>query len=239
MRIGCLQFAPKLGDVNNNINRADAVLSRADPEDLDLLVLPELAFTGYNFKSLREISPFLEYSGTGISSLWAKTAALKYDCTVVAGYPEREDLTDRWPADPAYYNSVIGVSPDGESIINYRKSHLYYTDETWALEGPDGFYAGRLPGLGRTAIGICMDMNPYKFQTPWEDFEFAQHTLKCGARLVIVSMAWLTQAEAREFTREPQEPDMETLMYWISRLEPIIQIKSNQEVFVVFANRTE
>jgi protein N-terminal amidase len=46
MRIGCLQFAPQVGDLNNNLNRADAVLNRADPEDLDLLVLPELAFSG-------------------------------------------------------------------------------------------------------------------------------------------------------------------------------------------------
>lgn len=46
MRIGCLQFAPQVGDIDNNLNRADAVLSKANPEDLDLLVLPELAFTG-------------------------------------------------------------------------------------------------------------------------------------------------------------------------------------------------
>lgn len=46
MRIGCLQFAPAVGDVDNNLNRADAILNRAEPEGLDLLVLPELAFTG-------------------------------------------------------------------------------------------------------------------------------------------------------------------------------------------------
>jgi predicted amidohydrolase len=46
MRIGCLQFAPQVGDVNNNLNRADAVLNKSNPEDLDLLVLPELAFSG-------------------------------------------------------------------------------------------------------------------------------------------------------------------------------------------------
>ena len=46
MRIGCLQFAPQVGDVNNNLNRADSVLSKANPDDLDLLVLPELAFSG-------------------------------------------------------------------------------------------------------------------------------------------------------------------------------------------------
>jgi protein N-terminal amidase len=46
MRIACLQFAPQVGDIDNNLNRADAVLSKANPEDLDVLVLPELAFTG-------------------------------------------------------------------------------------------------------------------------------------------------------------------------------------------------
>lgn len=49
MRIACLQFAPQVGDIDNNLNRADSVLAKANPddlEDLDLLVLPELAFTG-------------------------------------------------------------------------------------------------------------------------------------------------------------------------------------------------
>lgn len=46
MRIACLQFAPQLGDVDQNLNRADAVLSKANPKDIDLLVLPELAFSG-------------------------------------------------------------------------------------------------------------------------------------------------------------------------------------------------
>ena len=49
MKIGCLQFATHVGDLGNNLNRADAVLSKVDPaelDSLDLLVLPEMAFTG-------------------------------------------------------------------------------------------------------------------------------------------------------------------------------------------------
>lgn len=48
MKIACLQFAPVLGDVDNNLTRADAVLAKANLQagDLDLLVLPELAFSG-------------------------------------------------------------------------------------------------------------------------------------------------------------------------------------------------
>jgi protein N-terminal amidase len=52
MKIGILQFAPQVGDVDNNVDRAEAVLSRADPADLnnlDLLVLPEMSFSGEFF----------------------------------------------------------------------------------------------------------------------------------------------------------------------------------------------
>ena len=113
---------------------------------------------GYNFKSLSDISHFLEHSGSGISSLWSRTTALKYDCTVITGYPEKVDPALKWPTNPEYYNAAIVVNGEGETVANYRKTHLYYTDETWALEGPSGFYGRRLEGLGRTAIGICMDL---------------------------------------------------------------------------------
>lgn len=49
MRIACAQYSPQVGDIDNNLTRADAVLHKAKAEqleDLDLLVLPELAFTG-------------------------------------------------------------------------------------------------------------------------------------------------------------------------------------------------
>lgn len=237
MRIGCLQFAPQVGDVDNNLNRADAVLSRANPDDLDVLVLPELAFSGYNFKSLQDITPFLEPSGSGITSLWARTIALKYNCTVTVGYPEKVDVSPKWPTGPEYYNSTIVVNGDGETIANYRKNFLYHTDETWALEGGRGFYDGFIPGLGNTSIGICMDLNPYKYEAPWHAFEFAHHILEVESNLVIVSMAWMTRDDPRRFTRMPNEPDMETLTYWVTRLEPLIRAESQEEIIVIFCNR--
>lgn len=238
MRIACLQFAPQVGDIDNNLNRADAVLSKANPEDLDLLVLPELAFTGYNFQSLQEISPFLEPQGSGISALWARTTALKHNCVVTVGYPEKVDVKPKWPTSPEYYNSVIVVNGEGETIANYRKSFLYTVDETWALEGQDGFFEGYIPGLGHTSMGICMDLNPYKFEAPWHAFEFAFHILEMESNFVIVTMAWLTREEGRMFSRMPKEPDMDTLTYWITRLEPLIRSENDEEIIVVFCNRT-
>ncbi|KAF8865838.1 carbon-nitrogen hydrolase [Acephala macrosclerotiorum] len=247
MRIACLQFAPQVGDVDNNLNRADAVLSKANPQNLDLLVLPELAFSGYNFRSLQHISPYLEPTAAGITSLWARTTALKYECVVTVGYPEKVDVAPKWPASPEYYNSAITVNQDGETIANYRKSFLYYTDETWALEGPDGFFDGEIDGLGNTAMGICkwptksferMDLNPYKFEAPWSAWEFAYHILHKQANLVILSMAWLTREDARSYSRSPKEPDMDTLSYWLARLEPLIRAETEGEIICVFANRT-
>ncbi|CAG8958844.1 hypothetical protein HYFRA_00011795 [Hymenoscyphus fraxineus] len=238
MRIGCLQFAPQVGEVDNNLNRADAVLSRANPRNLDLLVLPELAFTGYNFKSLQEICPFLEPTTAGVTSLWARTAALKYECVVTVGYPEKVDITPKWPASPEYYNSAITVNSEGETIANYRKSFLYYTDETWALEGPDGFYDGEIEGLGNVAMGICKwPTNPYKFESPWSAWEFAYHILHKQANLVVLSMAWRTREDSRAFSRHPKEPDMETLSYWLARLEPVIRAETEGEIVVVLCNR--
>ena len=46
MKIATLQLAPELGAVLENIGAADEQLSRVKPDEVDLLVLPELAFSG-------------------------------------------------------------------------------------------------------------------------------------------------------------------------------------------------
>lgn len=118
-----------------------------------------IVFLGYNFQSWDDVSSCLEPSGSGITSLWARTVALKHNTNVVVGYPEKADVSGSLRngpdhSGPGYYNSAILVNSDGETVTNYRKTFLYPVDETWAHEGK-GFYGGRVPGLGNTAIGIC------------------------------------------------------------------------------------
>jgi protein N-terminal amidase len=105
---------------------------------------------------LGEIYPILEPSGSGISSLWARTTALKHECTVVAPYPEI--VNPGAHNVPGHYNSAIIVNEDGETLGNYRKRHLHTTDETWASEGTQGFYDGELPDVGYAAVGLSMDL---------------------------------------------------------------------------------
>ncbi len=176
MRVACLQFDPHLGDVSYNISRAEHIIEDAAAQDLklDLLILPELAFSGisclkamtgwskiwglidvsvfsgYNFPSLSAIEPYLEPTTSGATTTWAASTALRLKCHVSVGYPE---ITTE--SSPVRYNSAVLVSPKGEVLVNYRKSFLYYTDETWANEGTEGFFAGDLPELGAVAMGIC------------------------------------------------------------------------------------
>ncbi|RKU45140.1 Carbon-nitrogen hydrolase [Coniochaeta pulveracea] len=239
MRIACLQFSPQVGDTDNNLNRGDAVLNKAKPEqldELDLIVLPEMAFSGYNFKTLHQIHPFLEPSGSGISSLWARTTALKFNTKVLVGYPEKVDISKNWPTSPEYYDSAIMVNEEGETVLNYRKNFLHGTDQTWALEGP-GFFCEEIDGLGKVCVGVGMDLNPYRNESPFHAFEFAHHALEVEADLVIVCMSWITRQEHREFSRTLAEPDMETLTYWVKRLEPLILAELEREIVVVFCNR--
>lgn len=144
MRIGCLQLSPTLGSVHENIQQADSLLSASGVRlgGLDLLVLPELAFTGYNFPSLSAISPFLEPTSSGPSTRWAHATAKRLNCLVSVGYPEIATLSD---STTRRYNATVTVSPTGAVLAHYRKAFLYYTDATWASEGPDGFWSGVLP----------------------------------------------------------------------------------------------
>ena len=51
-------------------------------------------------------------------------------------------------------------------------------------------------------------------------------------------MAWLTREDARSYSRCPKDPDMDTLSYWLARMEPLIRAETEGEIICVFANRS-
>ncbi|KAJ5145999.1 uncharacterized protein N7515_000563 [Penicillium bovifimosum] len=281
MRIATLQFAPKLGDVEGNIERANSLLRSGkvtssgtehgvgvDLLKPDVLVLPELALTGYNFPSLKAIQGYAEPAGKGLSANWARETAKRLRCKVCIGYPEIErDLEE--PDKVTYYNSLLVVDEEGEIVVNYRKTFLYYTDETWAAEGQveRGFYelefASRVksssletlpqePKRIATSFGICMDINPYKFEAPFDKWEFATRVLDSKSQLVILSMAWLAMPGLEDLDALKDKPDMDTFNYWLQRFWPLLQRKmrhqvdidggkaadSPKKIILVFANRS-
>ncbi|KAF2676700.1 N-terminal asparagine amidohydrolase-like protein [Lentithecium fluviatile CBS 122367] len=235
MKVALLQFAPEVGKVQENIQRADEILQDTRiPVDLDWLILPEMAFSGYNFHSLEEIQPYLEPTTAGITTRWAIQVAQHYNCTVTVGYPE---ITTTEPR--TQYNSTVTISPTGQILKNYRKAFLYYTDETWASEGPVRFSTSPLGTIGPVTLGICMDINPYKFLAPWEAYEFANTALTSQTPLICVSMAWLCHLSPTELLVEPGQPDVATVAYWVERFQPIVEVSREKDgaTYVLLANR--
>lgn len=170
------------------------------------------------------------------------------------------------------YNSLLVVDEAGQIIHNYRKRFLYYTDESWASEGeaewsfkslefPTGMSDAITEVTGETTkkstpipttFGICMDINPYKFEAPFDAYEFAHRVLDSQSHLVIVSAAWLTNDANSIVSKSADSPDMDTFNYWLRRFWPLIEKKINYgdkqldgfdssaetRVILVFANRT-
>lgn len=88
----------------------------------------------------------------------------------------------------------------------------------------------------KAAFGICMDLNPRKFLSPWTAYEFSNAALDSKAELLILSMAWLTGLPSLSLKGSlAKTPDTDTLSYWINRLIPIVQ--GVNEVVVVCGNR--
>ncbi|KAG0338938.1 Carbon-nitrogen hydrolase, partial [Podila minutissima] len=209
MKIVCLQLEPQLGQVEWNIKHATKMVSELKPEDVDVLVLPEMAFTGYVFTSKEHIKPYLEDAETGPSVQWAKTQAKRLNAHVVVGFPEKKKKTavegDNREPDLVYYNSIAFVDPQGHLVTTYAKSFLYYTDENWAEEGP-GFKSIEVDGLGKVGFGICMDVNPYQFKAPFAAFEFSSYHVENKSTLLLCSMAWNRGEEAPKKEKPAPKP---------------------------------
>ncbi len=235
MRVAILQFSPQLGKVAKNASRVRNLLSPLIASEqaqqssetkrpgIDLLILPEMALTGYAFSSVAHIVPYLESCGKGPTSDLAQELSRKLRCHTLVGYPET--------IQGKHYNSAMLIDSDGTMLHNYRKTHLFQTDESWASEG-HGFSSVDVPGLGRCSIGICMDLNPKGFTAPWEAFEFGTFCAKDCVDLIAVPMAWLQTESSEDGAIDP----LNLVKYWTSRILPVLR-KGRSTVFLA-CNRT-
>lgn len=136
-RLGFVQFAPKLGAVERNLATIARLARRAD-----LLVLPELATSGYVFRTRREV---WEAAGDPLPALQA--TADRTGAALVAGFPERSGRR--------LYNSAALVVPGGRPRI-YRKTHLFLNEKKFFAPGDIGFPVFKHRGV-RIGVMICFD----------------------------------------------------------------------------------
>lgn len=148
--LGFAQFEVTFGNKEANFFKVEQLVSGATSTNsqLDLLVLPELCFTGYDFIDKSEVAKYSEPLGTGPTSAFLSNLSSELNTVIIAGYPEEG-------AEDKYYNSCMLVTPTGD-FFNYRKIHLFSREN-------DLFSPGDIPpqaidtSAGRIGMMICFD----------------------------------------------------------------------------------
>jgi predicted amidohydrolase len=143
MRISLLQFAPGFGQVESNLQTIEGACRGLQS---DLVVLPELCTTGYQFKDRKELSGLAE-SAEG-ASMW-RLAGVARTCGGFLAYGFAEVKGDR------VYNSAALVGPEG-LIGLYRKVHLFDDEKRVFDPGDLGFPVFDLGDL-KVGLMVCFD----------------------------------------------------------------------------------
>ena len=150
MKIAVVQFAPAFLDRDETIRRLDPLLAQC--EEADLVVLPELANSGYAFARRDEAMQCAEAIGASpfLDHLTRKCAAL--DCEIVTGVNER--------AGERLYNTAVLLSARGVEGV-YRKLHLFVNEPDYFERGDLGLPVFERP-YGVVGIQICFDWAFYE-----------------------------------------------------------------------------
>ena len=138
------QSCPSFGDVRGNVDRALAGLSE---KKADLVVLPELFNTGYQFISKDEVTGLSEEIPSGFTTQRLIEFSRERSVHIVAGIAEKSGND--------FYNSAVLTGPDG-LIGVYRKTHLFFEEKLWFSPGDTGFRVWET-ALGRIGVMICFD----------------------------------------------------------------------------------
>ena len=144
MRVGYFQFDPAFGEVKRNLDRVSERLAQAE---CDLLVLPELFNTGYQFVSAHEARALAEEVPGGPTTSRLLELARDRRMHLVAGLAER--------AGDRVYNAAVLVGPSGLIGI-YRKTHLFFEETLWFSPGDTGFPVFDI-GRARVGMMVCFD----------------------------------------------------------------------------------
>lgn len=144
MRVGFYQYDPQFGAVGKNL---DQLTARLDEVDADLVVLPELCTSGYQFTTGQEVRDLAEPVPDGPTTRRLMDIAKRRGMYIVAGLPEQDGAR--------CYNSAVLVGPSG-LIGRYRKTHLFHEETVWFTPGDSGFHVWN---IGQATIGvmICFD----------------------------------------------------------------------------------
>jgi predicted amidohydrolase len=169
-RVACAQVPLSVGDTAGNHMTCRAAIESAARSGAQIVVLPELASSGYVFADRAELSTLAETRDGPAVAGWADLASA-FTVTIVAGFPEA--------AGDAIYNSAAVVDPTGLRGV-YRKAHLWDSENAVFDRGDD------LPMVvdtdhGRLGVMLCYDV---------EFPEWVRAVALSGADLLCAPVNW-------------------------------------------------
>ena len=172
VRVAVAQYEPRVGEVDANRAQALRWATEAANRDAQLIVLPELASSGYVFGDEDEAARTAESPDDGPLASALHDLCAQRGLHIVTGINERDG--------DCRHNSAVLVGPEGR-LATYRKLHLYYNEQSWFEPG------GQLPlvdtPIGRVGMIICFDL--------WFP-EAARALALAGAEIIAVPTNWVS-----------------------------------------------
>lgn len=162
MKVALYQNNPIFGEIRANV---DTVVAAVRNKEFDILVLPELFATGYQFRDREEAFMLADSIGTGYTFETLAQLAAQKNSLVIYGFPEKRGRE--------IFNSAAGVFPDRKFQL-YQKTHLFDTEKEIFSQGQTGF---SVFSFRETRIGmmICFD---------WRFPESARKLALLGAQVI-------------------------------------------------------
>jgi predicted amidohydrolase len=143
VRVAAIQMDSAVGRVEENLARATRLVQEAAGQGAQLVVLPELFNTGYEYtdQNFARVEPLDGPTGT-----WIMDTARLLGVHLVGTFPAFVD-------GEAYITAML-AAPSGTRWI-YRKVHVAFWENRYFARGPEPIVAGT--ELGRIGLLICWD----------------------------------------------------------------------------------
>lgn len=176
LRVAVFELPARWGAPDEALADLDARLS-AGPAT-DLVVVPEMALTGYVSDSGQfDLSAFAEPLD-GPTSRAVSALARRHRTHLVTPLVLAEE--------GAVYNAVTVTAPDGAILTTYRKHHPWFP-ETWATAGPEPSPVFELGGM-KLSLAVCFDVHFLEHGAP---------AILAAADLLIFTSAWVDDEDTR------------------------------------------
>jgi predicted amidohydrolase len=144
MKIGFYQFSPCFGEVPDNLDKILAALQGAQA---DLIVLPELPFTGYLFADRAELAGLAEDPKSSPTVEALVDLCRRQGFHLVTGFAEK--YSDK------IYNSSLLLGPSGIVDV-YRKLHLFDREKLYFDPGDLPLRVNSVAGV-KIGMMVCFD----------------------------------------------------------------------------------